>query len=104
MYETTCIFCDNSNVFVASDVYVNWTDARDICKRTHRSAHLVAIETEAEHEYLKGKWMVERGRHGNIKTRCIPCQTVVSIVYVSIAVFPFEMLEILCGSLRMEIL
>ena len=44
-----------------SDVYVNWTDGTEICRRTHRSAQLVAIETEAEQEYLKEKWMVERG-------------------------------------------
>ena len=46
-----------------SDVYVNWTDGTEICRRTHKNAQLVAIETEAEQEYLKAKWMVERGRY-----------------------------------------
>ena len=49
--------------FLHSDVYVNWTDGTEICRRTHRNAQLVAIETEAEQEYLKAKWMVERGQY-----------------------------------------
>ncbi len=45
----------------SSDVYVNWTEGEAICRRSHRRAHLVAIETEAEQLYLRDKWMLERG-------------------------------------------
>lgn len=44
-----------------SSVLVNWTEAEVVCQRLHPEAHLVAIETGEEQEFLAAKWKEERG-------------------------------------------
>lgn len=40
---------------------LNWTEAQQFCVSKHPKAHLVAIETEKEQNYLKAKWYNQCG-------------------------------------------
>ena len=40
---------------------MNWTDAEELCQAASRDAHLVAIETRKEQQFLEAVWRNERG-------------------------------------------